>query len=319
MGRRNSTPDWLQAKRIANEYFEEAGLDAQVPWFDYLGEGLTYTAWASEIIVDGNFGGDIVVRVPADDAEDDQPESALREQQVRHWLRQRADQLDFEIPPIFYVGEARWGLAILEEFAPGFPLDSLTEERWDLVGLTANVAASIHRLPVEDLSTFVPGHETRRQHAEEWAERFEAYDAPEFVAAREWAAENMPPAESARLLHGDLLGQNVIVDVDDAWREVEAVHVIDWDAAMLGDPAYDLAVVSRAYRRPLRSSLEEFVKRYVDAAEIDVTVSHVRLYELALRAKWFMEVLEDEGETAHADQRFKDFAALLRRATGGRR
>jgi thiamine kinase-like enzyme len=46
------------------------------------------------------------------------------------------------------------------------------------------------------------------------------------------------------LLHGDLLGQNILLAVDGPH------HVIDWEYARRGDPAYDLAIVTRGIKQP---------------------------------------------------------------------
>jgi aminoglycoside phosphotransferase (APT) family kinase protein len=72
--------------------------------------------------------------------------------------------------------------------------------------------------------------------------RAEAPYMPEVAA---WIRENLPPATPSRLLHGDLLGQNVLCRPDG-----RSIGVIDWEAARLGDPAYDLAIITRGRRKP---------------------------------------------------------------------
>ena len=58
--------------------------------------------------------------------------------------------------------------------------------------------------------------------------------------------EHVPPDEPSVLLHGDLLGQNILLAVDGPH------HVIDWEYATRGDPAYDLAIVTRGVKQPFQ-------------------------------------------------------------------
>ena len=47
------------------------------------------------------------------------------------------------------------------------------------------------------------------------------------------------------LLHGDLLPLNLL------WgRETDELGVVDWESARIGDPAYDLAIVTRGHAKP---------------------------------------------------------------------
>ncbi len=48
------------------------------------------------------------------------------------------------------------------------------------------------------------------------------------------------------LLHGDLLGQNILLAADGPH------HVIDWEHVKHGDPAYDLAIVTRGVKQPFQ-------------------------------------------------------------------
>jgi hypothetical protein len=55
---------------------------------------------------------------------------------------------------------------------------------------------------------------------------------PEAVDPCAWEEEHLPPGTASTLIHGDLLGQNILLGLGgpDA--------VIDWEYAQFGDPAY---------------------------------------------------------------------------------
>jgi len=54
-----------------------------------------------------------------------------------------------------------------------------------------------------------------------------------------------PPDDPSVLLHGDLLGQ-ILLAMDGPH------HVINWEYATRGDPAYDLAIVTRGVEQPFQ-------------------------------------------------------------------
>jgi aminoglycoside phosphotransferase (APT) family kinase protein len=74
-------------------------------------------------------------------------------------------------------------------------------------------------------------------------------------------------------VHGDLLGQNILLGVDD--RDA----VIDWEYAQFGDPAYDLAIVTRGVWRPfqIEKGMERLLEAYAKAGGAEVTRAHVNL------------------------------------------
>lgn len=98
--------------------------------------------------------------------------------------------------------------------------------------------------------------------------------------------------------------------------EEASISVVDWESVTLGDPAYDLAIVSRGHRRVFKTDgqrLPELVDAYNDRADAPVDIDHVRIWELWLKAKFFLETFEDEGMSAHAEQKMSNFEAVLRR------
>lgn len=90
------------------------------------------------------------------------------------------------------------------------------------------------------------------------------------------------------LLHGDLLGQNIRLPLDNA-----PLGLIDWERARLGDPAYDLAIVTRGARRPFQidRGLDRLLEAYV-LRGTELRKEHVHLYELCMMAGWYRDSFE---------------------------
>ncbi len=115
------------------------------------------------------------------------------------------------------------------------------------------------------------------------------------------------------MLHGDLLGQNILFLLDD-----ERPGLIDWEAAEIGDPAYDLAIVTRGARRPFKEDdgLARLLDAYLEAGGQPVTAAEVHLYELWLITRWYREALA--GAPGHGPvQYLNQLRGILRRARGG--
>ena len=101
----------------------------------------------------------------------------------------------------------------------------------DLVG---QVAAAIHAVDMTNWSRRPYGCRTQREHGEEMLHALDGLAGTEAECAREWATHHLPPRRPSVLLHGDLLGQNILVSPE------QPPAVIDWEFCRLGDPAYDL-------------------------------------------------------------------------------
>jgi aminoglycoside phosphotransferase (APT) family kinase protein len=173
----------------------------------------------------------------------------------------------------------------------------------------------VHDLDPEPLRTTLSGYETRREHALAFARVLEGVPGPDGEAVRGWVREHLPPTQPSRLLHGDLLGQNLLLSLED-----EPVGVVDWGAAFLGDPAYDLAVVTQGVRRPFQvpSGLQRLLEAYHRAGGHPVSLADVYLHELCLRAKLFLDAARDYGErSAHAGHLRNGMMRVLERAERG--
>jgi len=66
--------------------------------------------------------------------------------------------------------------------------------------------------------------------------------------------------------------------------------LIDWERACLGDPAYDLAIVTRGVRKPFQidRGLERLLEAYALQGS-EIRKEHVHLHELCLMARWYRE------------------------------
>lgn len=169
---------------------------------------------------------------------------------------------------------------------------------WEVV---ARVASAIHRINPSKVLARVE-NATRRDDALDAARTFDeaaravgALPKP-IAAARAWVHEHLPPAEPAALLHGDLLGQNILLVPG------EAPFVIDWEFSRAGDPAHDLAIVTRGKRDPIKAGggLRPLLDEYRSAGGCNLTASDVRLYELCMVTSWFVRSVESPDDAAHA-------------------
>lgn len=316
MGRRRyrGRPDWAQGKEVLWEVLTGLGEEEpDVGFLKFIGKGLFYSVLYTEIELGGE-PVDVVVRVPRSDVGDDQPGAARRAVAVREALLDR--ELPFEVARSFGCADSDHGLAVVDEWVSGRPLDEkLPQKLVDPVEVTAIAAAGCHGVEPDDFRELLPGFATRRAHAESVLELLEEEDSTVFADARQWVKKHLPPDTPSRLVHGDLLGQNILVHVD--WQDPDdwSATVIDWDAAQMGDPAYDLAIVSRGHRKVFRDgqSLQQLVDAYNERAEEPVDIAHVRIYELWLKARLYLSEVEESGQSAHAEQLLTNLDAVLRR------
>jgi aminoglycoside phosphotransferase (APT) family kinase protein len=182
------------------------------------------------------------------------------------------------------------------------------DRRWTVVG---QVAATIHALPAAGFEDVVPGHDTRREHAEACLRQLAGLDDAVAREAHAWASERMPAAEPSVLVHGDLLGQNILVGLD------QAPAVIDWEYAVRGDPAYDLAIVTRGVKRPFQvvDGLDRLLDAYMrHRGSTTVTRAHVRVHELCLVASWYADALAGAAGARPAAEELGRLRGLLARA-----
>ena len=152
----------------------------------------------------------------------------------------------------------------------------------------ANPGGRVHGSCCADL---LPGSETRREHALAALRVLDGLDSPEIGQARAWAEAHLPPAGPSSLLHGDLLGQNILLMPD------SPPTVIDWEHARRGDPAYDIAIVTRGVKHPfqVQHGRERLLEEYHRNGGSPVTLGQVALHELCLVAGWYRDSLAGVG------------------------
>lgn len=245
---------------------------------DRLGGGLSREAWRARVhVVDGDdaLGGDWVVLLPDPGAPGDP--AGRRRNEVVAMAEVRAAGVPFRVPEVLAAWEDEAGTPLLvERFVPGIPLDLRAGRQsgrpWERVG---RIAATVHATP-----TTLPGPPTRRAFALAELAAVRALPDDVRVRAEAWCEAHLPPEAPTTLLHGDLLGPNILRGVD------EPDAVIDWEYARRGDPAYDLAVVTRGHRRPfgLTDGLPRLLGAWHDAGGDGIRPEHVHLYEIALLA-----------------------------------
>lgn len=146
----------------------------------------------------------------------------------------------------------------------------------------------VHAVDPAPLRAFLPGEKDVRGHALGQLTGLRELPIPGAADALAWAEENLPTEEPCVLLHGDLLGQNLLLSPD------EPLGVIDWGMARLGDPAYDLAIVTRGARRPFQAEhgLERLLEAYERRSGRTLTPSRVHLHELVLCAGFYEQEVE---------------------------
>lgn len=274
-----------------------------------LGDGLTYETFAARIA-----GQDVVVRIPHGD---DPGEQSRLARTTGHLLENIARlPLPFERPRTLVLIETPFGVASVQTRLFGLPLWHTSGPKlvarpcgdpWAHVG---PAAAAIHALDPALGFELPTQYATRRAHGVLMAEPVARAEAPYMPEVAAWIRENLPPATPSRLLHGDLLGQNVLCRPDG-----RSIGVIDWEAARLGDPAYDLAIITRGRRKPFgyTDGLFRLLDAYNERALAPLGARDVWFYELSLMAAW---IIDCQGETVVSDYRRRGAALWKRVQTG---
>ncbi len=283
---------WVRAKHILHDLLErEVGEVCDIGWVKKIGDGLSRDIYAAEVELAGGTSDAYVVALPRRDADPSLDDRTRRE--LRLVARLRARSFPFRLPEMIGAFPDGERIALVRRYARGIELELRAGQQgaikpWEVV---AEIAAAIHAVPAAEVADLLPGSETCARHARTALAVFDGLAPIEMRDAHAWALEHLPPDEPSVLVHGDLLGQNILLSVDGPH------HVIDWEHAMRGDPAYDLAVVTRGVKQPFQiaGGLERLLAAYRDHTDTSVTVDRVRLYELCLIAGWYRAALSGEG------------------------
>ncbi len=138
---------------------------------------------------------------------------------------------------------------------------------------------------------------------------FRGFNIPEIQEAVQWICENLPPDKESVLIHGDLLGQNIL------WTLEGGLFVIDWEYAFIGDTAYELAIVTRGAKEPFRVSngLGRLIDSYLSSGGQEISKKEVHVYELLLCLGWYEQSL-DRSKGGQGPDYYLDFLrSLLKR------
>lgn len=314
-----SGPGWARARAILVRAFSgHAGLRVrlEVGWVKRIGQGLSRDIFAAEVAVDldpGNLSGPCAVLLPR--SGDDRDLDARTAREARLLERLSRLKLPFRVPQVIDAVPEGGRPVLVRRFLDGVDLDLRAGQQpgvrpWEIVG---QLAAAIHGVALADFGDLLPGYTTRRGHGEAALEVFDGLAGPEARDAHAWARAHLPPDAPAVFVHGDLLGQNILL-----WPEAEPA-VIDWEYAVRGDPAYDLAIVTRGTRRPFQvgRGLDRLLDAYATAGGLPVTAPDIRFHELCLAAGWYREAVHGVGADPPEQARGR-LRGILQRAEGAR-
>jgi aminoglycoside phosphotransferase (APT) family kinase protein len=204
--------------------------------------------------------------------------------------------------------------ATIRTFVPGVELDLRAGRQpgvrpWQVVG---ELAAAVHQVPLKSLYGRVPTFTSRKDFAlHQVTSLNRGRHHPDVAHAIAWAASREPPNGVPTLIHGDLLGQNILL------APGHTPALVDWEHCAIGDPAYDLAVVTRGVKRPFQidRGLERLLEAYGSNGGGHVAARDVHFYEVCLAAGWVCDELasKDNAMIEHATQPLQ---SLLRRFGG---
>ena len=236
----------------------------------------------------------LVVRIPQRDSGRAVTEAAIRERRLLEHLGRVV--LPIRIPRPVAEVPVPTGLAIVQEWVRGVPCELRAPvsggRPWEYV---AEAAAAVHAVDPAPLREFLPNADPR-SHARAEIDRLRELSIPEAAEAAAWAGAHLPPEGPGVLLHGDLLGQNLLLAPE------EPLGVIDWGMAGIGDPAYDLAIVTRGGRKPFQAEhgLERLLEAYERRAGPGLSPARVHLHELVLCGGFYREEAREYGAASPA-------------------
>jgi aminoglycoside phosphotransferase (APT) family kinase protein len=283
---------WARAKAILRSAFATCfpGTAVEIGRVTRLGRGLSRDAFVAyvEFLDDPEaLSGPYAVFLPARGPVEGLDARTRREAQLLHRLFDL--DLPFRVPSVVGTWPDAGHLALVRGWLEGVELDLRAGRQrrvrpWEVVG---QIAAAVHSLDVSHFLDLLPGDDTRRAQAVRWLLELEDVDAPEAKAALAWARDHLPPDDPSVFVHGDLLGQNILLDPG------HPPAVIDWEYSRRGDPAYDLAIVTRGVRRPFQMAggMQRLLDAYARHGGQTIHVDHVRVYELGLAVKWYRDSL----------------------------
>ncbi len=192
--------------------------------------------------------------------------------------------------------------AFIESAVEGFSGETFEKSprAEELISEIATLAAQIHRLPAIEFA-HLRNSATAKEHLESQLAEFpeDVLQLPVPRRAIQWIEEHADSIRPPVLLHGDLLPQNLIFSLND-----EAPGVVDWEFACIGDPAYDLAIVTRGRRKLFRcpDGRKMLIDAYIQAGGASLEEKDVICHELVLILGWLWEAAERRRKGCRGDQ-----------------
>jgi aminoglycoside phosphotransferase len=284
----------------------------KIDWVSKIGGGLSKTVYRADVTIfegKGKKHDSFAISQLTYDADPDVGSRLIREQFVLDAIGEKTRYFSMPEPVgmIWHDGN----LMTVTSFVAGMPVElrasrSQSSHPWEIIG---RIAAEVHKLPIHDLPESIMRYSTRRGQATKTVNSFRKLNLPEIQEAVQWISENLPSDKESVLIHGDLLGQNIL------WTLDEGLFVIDWEYAFIGDPAYELAIVTRGVKEPFQVSrgLEHLIESYLSAGGQEIAKKEVHVYELLLCLGWYEQSL-DRSRGGQGPDYYLDFLrSLLKR------
>jgi aminoglycoside phosphotransferase (APT) family kinase protein len=233
-----------------------------------------------------------------------------------------AFDLPFEVPRLVCLvrDDSVEPVGLIESAVSGWPLFSGSGNETSLQ-IIAKVAGAIHHLP----KTGFPHLKMQADSHSHVMEQLDAFplslfdDSEEALHARDWILRHASSERPSVVLHGDLLPQNLLVDRSKTGR----IAVVDWESAGIGDPAYDLAIVTCGARKPLgiTGGSQLLVDLYNESAPQSIEPEAVTVHELLFHLDWLAEAAKrkrNKETGGHGpDHHAGSIRSILRRAQTG--
>lgn len=204
-------------------------------------------------------------------------------------------------------------VGLIESAVDGMPLSFLVKggEPEESLKIIARVAAAVHALAKSEFTHLDEHADSQSQVLADLnalpGGLFEEF--AEAAIARDWILSQLPQDRPSTVLHGDLLPQNLLCE----YWENRAIAVVDWECAQIGDPAYDLAIVTRGVRKPLGvpGGLQRLVQFYNEPAADKISKNAVVVHEVMLHLNWLAEAAEAKAKNDFGGHGPEHYASLL--------
>lgn len=267
----------------------------------HVADGYSRRAFSGEVTINPDkhgYTGRYVVLMPKTDVVENYEQRVLVEANVLERLS--TARLPFRVPKLAAAFFGKNRPVLVESFISGEPLESKDTDGAPLWSVLGAIAACIHNVDPAPLRAVLPGFQTRREHAQSMVAVLNGLHGLVFDQIRYWIRDNLPPDTPSALLHGDLVLRNLrycsVMDKE--------IGVIDWEFAALGDPAYELALMTRGESKPFGrdDGLQRLLRGYMSAGGTKLIAADVRLYELCMVGAMYRRALETHGVGSESEQ-----------------